>query len=491
MRTIVTLFLLISLATAQQLNRRMKVESFGDSRKINTETDKSLVLVHSQVQNLRFDSNRKIDRVNQVSSSDWEVWLPAGTHILKIDAEGFERLELPVQSYGRKKAYELKIVDVGLASTASADENLIDVTFQINESNVFSSYNNLTPTLTKGSTIAYRIPKGDYTFRFQKDGFTDEVQKYSLSEAAAIAIELKQNTSTKTTIRANKVVIKSEPSGAEILINGQKYGKTPFQGEIVAGTCQLELRKPLYYPNFSTFTVEEGKSLELPINLKSRFGDVTAISNMPNIAVMEFDVREGVSTGIAASLSDVFVSQLAVTKEFTIEDQNRIKAILKDPEFQQSVYCSQNECIIEAGKILGVGKIFVGTVGKIGRIFSVNIQAIDVSTGRIQINKNYQHDGDVEELAQDVIPTLALQMAGELAKKDLSSKTVANKSSSKWMWYVGGAVLVGGGAAAYLFLKPGETTTPSVEILPGPPSLPWWVSDWRTRSRSMAWSPGA
>jgi len=472
MRIIATVCLLVSLATAQQLNYRMKVESFGESNKINTETEKSLLLVHSQVQNLRFDSNRKIDRVNQVSSSDWEVWLPAGTHILKIDAAGFERLELPVQSYGRKKAYELKIIAVDVGSAAGDEEKLMDVTFQLNESNVFSSCNDLAPILTKGKTISYKILKGDYTFRFQKVGFTDELQKVTVTEPITITVDLKQGVSTKSTAPPSKVVIKSEPTGAEILINGQRLGKTPYQGEISAGTCQLELHKPLYYPNISSFTVEEGKALELPINLKSRFGDVAVTSSVPNIAVMDFEVREGVSAGTAASLSDVFISQLAATKEFEIVDHNRIKAILKDPEFQQTVSCAQSDCIVEACRILGEGKIFIGTVGKIGRIFTVNIQMLDVATGRSQLTKNYQHDGDVEELAQDVIPNLAIQMAGELTKKDLSSTKVTGKSSSKWLWYVGGAAVVAGGAAYYFLAPKNNTTTQTNEVLPGAPSLP-------------------
>jgi hypothetical protein len=285
MKSFVALLLFISLASAQQLNRQMKVDSFEESSKINPEQDKSLVIVHSQVQNLRFDSNRKIDRVNQVSSGDWEVWIPAGTHVLKIDADGFERLELPAQNYGKKKAYELKIVAVGFAPTARADENLIDVTFQINESNVYSSYNDLAPTLTKGNTIAYKIPKGDYTFRFQKEGFADSVQKISVTEASIININLRPGTTTKKFSLPSMVVIKSEPSGAEILINGQKYGTTPYQGEIIAGTHQLELRKPLYYPNISTFTVEESKTLELPVILKPRFGYITVKSNKPNAKI--------------------------------------------------------------------------------------------------------------------------------------------------------------------------------------------------------------
>jgi len=337
MKKVIALLLFFSLTFAQQLNRQMKVESFEESSKINTEPDKSLVIVHSQVQNLRFDSNRKIDRANQITTGDWEVWLPAGTHILKIDADGFERLELPAQNYGRKKAYELKIVAVGFAPAVRADENLIDVTFQINESNVFSSYNDLAPTLTKENTIAYKIPKGDYTFHFQKEGFADEVQKVSVTETSNLNITLKLGTTTKKFTLPSMVVIKSEPSGAEILINGQKYGTTPYQGEITAGTHQLELRKPLYYPNISTFTVEESKTLELPITLKSRFGFVTIRSNVPNAKI----TIDGKQFGVAPLLKKELESIRHTVKvdaelyhpfsqELTITDggQNEIMATL-------------------------------------------------------------------------------------------------------------------------------------------------------------------
>ncbi|MGD1046295.1 MAG: tetratricopeptide repeat protein [Bacteroidota bacterium] len=92
-----------------QLVGLMALDSFGTSAKINPESDKAYVLVHSQIPFLRFDSNRKIDQVNQLSSGDWEVWLPAGTHILKISADGFQRLELPPMNFGKKRSYEMTI----------------------------------------------------------------------------------------------------------------------------------------------------------------------------------------------------------------------------------------------------------------------------------------------------------------------------------------------------------------------------------------------
>jgi TolB-like protein len=168
------------------------------------------------------------------------------------------------------------------------------------------------------------------------------------------------------------------------------------------------------------------------------------------IAVMDFDAREGIARGEAASLSDVLSAQLVGTKEFSVVDRNRIKNILTEQGFQQSEACSQVECIVEAGKILKVEKMFAGVVGKIGRIYNVNIQVIDISTGQIEINKSYNHDGDIEELVQEIIPKLAIQIAEELTgKADLNNEPstmfggVKQSSPSYFSIFGGAAVPLG------------------------------------------------
>jgi TolB-like protein len=186
-----------------------------------------------------------------------------------------------------------------------------------------------------------------------------------------------------------------------------------------------------------------------------------------NIAVMDFDAREGLSKGEAATLSDVLNSELVKSDEFTMVDRSRIKAILMEQGFQQSEARSQVECVVEAGKILKVEKMFVGVVGKIGKMYNINIQLIDIATARIERNISRQHSGEVEELATDVIPSMAAQMIREMTGKELKVS-----SSSKWYYYVGAAVLVGGGAAYYL-LRPKEETKPGpIQDLPGLPALP-------------------
>lgn len=136
-----------------------------------------------------------------------------------------------------------------------------------------------------------------------------------------------------------------------------------------------------------------------------------------NIAVLDFDAREGIGRGEAASLSDIFSAQLAQTGQYTIVDRNRIKAILTEQGFQQSEACSSVECVVEVGKILNVQKIFAGVIGKVGRLYTVNVQLINIATAQIELTKGRRHEGEIEDLAKTVIPEIAADMTKSLTEK--------------------------------------------------------------------------
>jgi TolB-like protein len=194
-----------------------------------------------------------------------------------------------------------------------------------------------------------------------------------------------------------------------------------------------------------------------------------------SVAVLDFDARAGITAGEAATLSDVFSAQLVETGEFTVVDRNRIKALLEEQGFQQSEACSQVECIVEAGRILKVEKMFAGTIGKVGRTFNVNVQVIDVTTAQILLSKSRQHSGEIDELLSDIIPEIAAEMVSEIVGKEVEPEVATSGGGGSWLWWVGGAVVLGGGAALLLMSQGGGddgggTTPPS--SLPGPPPLP-------------------
>jgi TolB-like protein len=188
------------------------------------------------------------------------------------------------------------------------------------------------------------------------------------------------------------------------------------------------------------------------------------------IAVLDFDNRSGITREEAAQLSDNFASELFRTNEFIAVDRNRIKAILAEQGFQQSEACSQVECIVEAGKILKVEKMFVGTVGKIGETFSINVQMVDVATSEIQQTARRTYEGRVDELLTQIVPELAAEMASALTGKDIN--LASNGKGISWWWYLGGVAVLGGGAALYLLrATPGESPATNSD-LPKPPGLP-------------------
>lgn len=188
-----------------------------------------------------------------------------------------------------------------------------------------------------------------------------------------------------------------------------------------------------------------------------------------NVAVLDFDARGGLTKEEAATLSDAFQTEIVTVGEFTVVDRQRIRQILQEQGFQQSEACSQVECIVEAGKILKVERMFAGTIGKVGQLFNVNIQVIDIATAQIISNKAQQHRGDIEDLLSEIIPNMARQMAGEMVGKKFDEVG----GGGGWLWYAAGAVVLGGGAAAAILLKPKkEEAGISVQSLPPSPDLP-------------------
>ena len=191
-----------------------------------------------------------------------------------------------------------------------------------------------------------------------------------------------------------------------------------------------------------------------------------------NIAVLDFDARDGLTKGEATTLSDVLQAHVVDMDEFIVVDRQRIRQILEEQGFQQSEACSQVECIVEAGKILKVEKMVAGTIGKIGSLYNINVQVIDIATAQIQVNKGRQHRGDLEDLVEEVIPELSNEVAqGILGRAPRNPAQISGGGG--WFWYVVGTLALGGGTVAYVLLqkqKEGGGTTPN--DLPGPPVLP-------------------
>jgi len=111
---------------------------------------------------------------------------------------------------------------------------------------------------------------------------------------------------------------------------------------------------------------------------------------------MDF-IPSGISQGEAVTLTNKFRFELSKQKEFKVYEREDIAAILKEQGFQQ-VGCTTDQCAVEIGKLIGVNNVIVGSVGNVGKIFSIITRVINVETGEIVKIAETNVQGTIEEL---------------------------------------------------------------------------------------------
>jgi hypothetical protein len=125
-----------------------------------------------------------------------------------------------------------------------------------------------------------------------------------------------------------------------------------------------------------------------------------------------------------------------------------------EQEFQQTGACSDAQCLVEVGQLLAVHKMVGGSIGKVGKAFSINLKIIDVQSGKIERQVSEDIKCTKEELVSFHIKNVARKMAGLVKEK--------KPFVTRWyFWTPVGIVLAGGGAAAaYLVLNSDNADTP-------------------------------
>ncbi|MBN1997575.1 PEGA domain-containing protein [candidate division KSB1 bacterium] len=124
--------------------------------------------------------------------------------------------------------------------------------------------------------------------------------------------------------------------------------------------------------------------------------------NNLNIAVIDFDAPDIGSSAVTA-LSNTVRLELVRLNKYTVVDRNNMQQILTEQGFQQSGACSDVSCLIQIGQLLGVQKMIGGTIGMLGQKFIVDLQIVDVQTGRIEKLEREEYTGALENLDTAII----------------------------------------------------------------------------------------
>lgn len=187
--------------------------------------------------------------------------------------------------------------------------------------------------------------------------------------------------------------------------------------------------------------------------------EVPAPERVPVVAVAQLE-----SKGVPPEQVDVIADNLAIrlqqTGKLRVMERSQMGRILQEQNFQQSGACDGSECAVQIGKILGIDRIVVGSVGLVGSTYSLSLRLVDVSTGEALKTTARNSKGTIDIVLTDLVPMAATDLVEGDGKQQKVADADTTKSRTVWPWVVGGVALVGGGVAAALLLA-GDESSPA------------------------------
>ncbi len=119
------------------------------------------------------------------------------------------------------------------------------------------------------------------------------------------------------------------------------------------------------------------------------------ISNQWVITVLDLSA-ENISLSNSRLVTDLLSSALISTEQCRIIDRNQRETILKELSFSTSG-CADESCQLEMGKLLAADGIVVGSIGKIGGRYVLNIRLLSVETSEA-VATSYKIFNSLEDL---------------------------------------------------------------------------------------------
>lgn len=222
----------------------------------------AIVKVYTGFKNVKFAGNLGVEKVEQKDGQIW-IWIPGGTRLIKVSMDGFPLIPYQfASSLKSSTAYSFELTSdqvfpiIVSTGAIEADVKLGDKTYKTN---------NTIPDL----------PEGKYVITISKLGYKP------ITDTVAVS---KGNVLFKYTLEKTKQYvfkIKTQPTGAVLLLNGDYMGKTDYNGFLYPGKYKLQLSLNEYLPIDTTIILDPNISQELNFTLVKNVGWINISTTQP------------------------------------------------------------------------------------------------------------------------------------------------------------------------------------------------------------------
>jgi TolB-like protein len=139
----------------------------------------------------------------------------------------------------------------------------------------------------------------------------------------------------------------------------------------------------------------------------------------PTVAILDFE-GQSVDPSEVKTLSERMRTEIGNTNAVRLIERKAVEKIMMEQGLQQSG-CTTDECAAEVGQLLGVQYMISGSIGKMGKSYTIDCKMFSVETGETIRTKSATHKGDVSGLLTEM-EILAWEIVGLNAPQKLKLK---------------------------------------------------------------------
>lgn len=155
------------------------------------------------------------------------------------------------------------------------------------------------------------------------------------------------------------------------------------------------------------------------------------------IALLELEVTGGLDTTLARPISDRLRQELFRTGRFTVVERNVMEQVFEEQSLHLAG-CMSDQCVVEAGRILGVEQMVAGSISSIGSVITVNARLIDVETTRLTAAESVDCSCDLETVLTESLEKLANQLADAVDPREEEGNyrngRIVHEPKINWEW---------------------------------------------------------
>jgi TolB-like protein len=149
-------------------------------------------------------------------------------------------------------------------------------------------------------------------------------------------------------------------------------------------------------------------------------------SGKPTVAILDFE-GQGVDAGDVQTLTERMRTEIGNTNAVRLIERKAVEKIMAEQGFQQTG-CTSDECAAEVGQLLGVQFMVSGSIGKMGKKYTIDCKMFSVETGETVRAKNATFDGDISGLLLEM-QIMAWEITGLEAPGNLKLKRAGSETT--------------------------------------------------------------